>query len=444
MRTLNTSTTKQLNNLIEFRQTVYDQILTGSRDIQFELTDALLMGEAIGCFAELSLRPLFRRGWSSAYRAIAEGKQAARWLRHSFVQQVPRTGIQVYALDTTMWAHPKAKTLSGMVYGPSPTKALPKYSIVQGHQYSMLTWTPEVGRSWSLTISNERVEPEQNVIEVGLKQVETLCLARFDPLQRLLDVIVADGHYGNHHFFGGLKGLACAGLARLRRDRVLYGPPPAYGGRGRPAVHGHRFAFKEADSWPEPDEMIELDHPRWGQVRLRRWHNFHAQQDATTRFDVILAEVHRERDNPPAPLWLGYVPGHTDHPVEVVWSWFDYRWPIEPSIRFRKQKLHWTLPRFQDSHACDRWTNLVDLAFWQLFLARHLVQDQPLPWHKAQKALTPSRVLRAISTLFTQIGTPTRPPQTRGKSPGWPTGRPRTRPKRYKPTKRGKKTVKFA
>jgi len=183
MRTLNTSTTKQLNNLIEFRQTAYDQILTGSRDIQFELTDALLMGEAIGCFAELSLRPLFRRGWSSAYRAIAEGKQAARWLRHSFVQQVPRTGIQVYALDTTMWAHPKAKTLSGMVYGPSPTKALPKYSIVQGHQYSMLTWTPEAGRSWSLTISNERVEPEQNVIEVGLKQVETLCLARFDPIR---------------------------------------------------------------------------------------------------------------------------------------------------------------------------------------------------------------------------------------------------------------------
>ena len=444
MRTLNTSTTKQLNNLIEFRQTAYDQILTGSRDIQFELTDALLMGEAIGCFAELSLRPLFRRGWSSAYRAIEEGKQAARWLRHSFVQQVPRTGIQVYALDTTMWAHPKAKTLSGMVYGPSPTKALPKYSIVQGHQYSMLTWTPEAGRSWSLTISNERVEPEQNVIEVGLKQVETLCLARFDPLPRLLDVIVADGHYGNHHFFGGLKGLACAGLARLRRDRVLYGPPPAYGGRGRPAVHGHRFAFKEADSWPEPDEMIELDHPRWGQVRLRQWHNFHAQQDATTRFDVILAEVHRERDKPPAPLWLGYVPGHTDHPLEVVWSWFDYRWPIEPSIRFRKQNLHWTLPRFQDSHACDRWTNLVDLAFWQLFLARHLVQDQPLPWHKAQKALTPSRVLRTISTLFTQIGTPTQPPQTRGKSPGWPTGRPRTRPKRYKPTKRGKKTAKSA
>jgi hypothetical protein len=185
--------------------------------------------------------------------------------------------------------------------------------------------------------------------------------------------------------------------------------------------------------------MVEFEHSRWGQVCLRRWHNFHSKQDATTSFDVIRAEVHLERDKPPAPLWLGYVPGHTDHPLEIVWSWFDYRWPIEPSIRFRKQKLYWTLPHFQHSQTCDRWTNLVDLAFWQLFLARHLVQDQPLPWQKAQKVLTPTRVLRAISDLFAQIGTPTQSPQTRGKAPGWPTGRQRTRPKRYKPTKRGKK-----
>ena len=113
MRTLSTSTAKQLNNLIEFRQTAYEQILTGCRDVQFELTDALLMGKTIGCFAELSQRRVFRRGWSSAYRAVEEGEQAGYWLRESFV---PRSGIQVFPLDTTMWAHPKARTLSGMVY----------------------------------------------------------------------------------------------------------------------------------------------------------------------------------------------------------------------------------------------------------------------------------------------------------------------------------------
>jgi hypothetical protein len=80
---------------------------------------------------------------------------------------------------------------------------------------------------------------------------------------------------------------------------------------------------------------------------------------------------------------LGHVPGHTDQPLATVWGWFDYRWPIEPSIRFRKPALHWTSPHIQQSDTCDRWTQLVDLAFWQLFLARPLVQDRPLTLAKS-------------------------------------------------------------
>jgi hypothetical protein len=258
-----------------------------------------------------------------------------------------------------------------------------------------------------------------------------------------MDVIVADGHYGNHLFFGPLQAEDCATLARMRRDRVLYGDPGSYPGRGRPAVHGQRFAFKEPDTWPPPAEQVEFEHERWGQVRLRRWNKLHAKPDAQTHFDVILAEVHLERDKPPDPLWLGYLEGHTAYPLQEVWSWFDYRWPIEPSIRFRKQYLAWTLPYFQDSEACDRWTALVDLGYWQVFLARQLVSDQPLPWQKAQTILTPGRVLRRLATIFAQLGTPAHPPQMRGKSPGWPKGRPRTRPNRYKVTKRGKHKLKI-
>ncbi len=135
--------------------------------------------------------------------------------------------------------------------------------------------------------------------------------------------------------------------------------------------------------------------------------------------------------------------GHTPHPLQEVWSWFDYRWPIEPSIRFRKQYLYSTLPYFQDSEACDRWLTLVDIGYWQVFLARQLVSDQPLPWQKAQTTLTPGRVLRRLGIIFAQIGTPAQLPQTRGKSPGWPKGRPRTRPNRYKVTKRGKHKLKM-
>jgi hypothetical protein len=115
---------------------------------------------------------------------------------------------------------------------------------------------------------------------------------------------------------------------------------------------------------------------------------------------------------------------------------------VEPSIRFRKQYLHWTLPRFQEPERCDRWTMLVNVAQWQLFLARDLVTDNPLPWQPAQEQLTPERVLQGLGGLFRQIDTPAVPPQTRGKSPGWPKGRSRTRPERHPVVKKAKKKAK--
>src|SRR5688572_1825515 len=157
MPTKNQSTAGQLNNLIEFRQTMYEQILTKERDAQFELIDALLLNDHPGCFAELSRSPVFRRGWPSVYGAIEEGRQHQQRLGHCFVQQVPRQGVQVFPLDTTVWAHPSARTLTGLVYAPSPTKALKQPSIVQGHIYSLLTWTPAPGQSWSPTIYSQRL-----------------------------------------------------------------------------------------------------------------------------------------------------------------------------------------------------------------------------------------------------------------------------------------------
>ena len=52
---------KQFNNIIEFRQAVYDQSLTKAKDAQFELMNALLVGQPIRSYPELSLLPVFRR-----------------------------------------------------------------------------------------------------------------------------------------------------------------------------------------------------------------------------------------------------------------------------------------------------------------------------------------------------------------------------------------------
>lgn len=34
---------------------------------------------------------------------------------------------------------------------------------------------------------------------------------------------------------------------------------------------GARFALKEPETWGTPDEVIELEDPYWGQLRLERW-----------------------------------------------------------------------------------------------------------------------------------------------------------------------------
>lgn len=439
---------EQFTSLIEFRQAVYEQGFIKARDAQFELLDALLLSPPIRSFPELSLLPAFQRKWSSAYAAIKDGQQDQDWLEGYFIQQIPTRGSKVFALDGTAWPHPAAKTLADRQYVYCPTSAVHGGSIVVGHPYSLLAWVPERGSSWAPPVSVRRITSQQTAVEVGVAQVQQLCRHRRAAMAKEFHLIVGDGKYGNHKFLGPLKDEPCGALVRLRRDRVLYGEPGRYRGRGRPRVHGDRFAFKEPATWGEPDGVVELEHERWGKVRLRRWDNLHARQDAHTPFSVILVEAHLERGKPSKPFWLGYQPppdqAPGDQPVDDLWYWYQHRWSVEPSIRFRKQYLHWILPRFQEPERCDRWTMLVDLAQWQLFLSRDLVTDHPLPWQPAQGQLTPERVLQGLGGLFRQIDTPVVPPQTRGKSPGWPKGRSRTRPERHPVVKKAKKKTKAA
>lgn len=439
---------EQFNNLIEFRQAIYDQGLTKARDAQFELMDALLVGQPIRSYPELSLLPVFRRKWPSIYAAIEDGGQDREWLEVYFIQQLPTRGPLLFSLDGTAWPHSAARVLADLQYVYSPTRAVNGGSIVVGHPYSVLAWVPECGHSWAGPVSVRRIPSKQSDVEMGIEQVKQLCQHRQTEMLKKLHLIIADAKYGNHRFLGPLKDEPCGTLVRLYRNRVLYGAPPPYSGKGRSRVHGDRFAFKEPGTWGEPDAIVELEDEQWGKVRLRRWDNKHARQDANTSFTAILVETHLEREKPLAPFWLGYQspPNQAlgDQRLEDLWHWYQYRWPVEPSIRFRKQYLHWTMPRFQQPEYCDRWTMLVSVAQWQLLLGRELVIDNPLPWQPPQENLTPERVLQGFGSLFRQIGTPAVSPQTRGKSPGWPTGRQRTRPKRHRVVKKTKKKPKTA
>ncbi len=437
-----TTTQENLNKIIEFRQAVYTHGFGKQRDALSEVLDAICLTGALTSFPMLSLSKAFQRQWHSLYKAVERGTVDDEWLSRHLAQQVPQEGIQYFSLDGSSWPRPRARTMDDRQYVYHPTAAINGGSVCIGYPYSLLDWVPEAHRSWSLSVSVKRIPSQMTAGEMGIAQIKELNENRAE-WQNVLDIVAADGKYGNAKFLRPLQGQSCGIVVRLRRDRILYRVPeqPQKGKRGRPRVHGQRFAFKEPETWQTADEVITLEHHKLGQVKLERWNNLHGKNDADVPIDVLRASIHLEKDKPPKPIWLAWqapatLPSNLEVNAQVIWQAYVHRWPVEPGIRFRKQRLGWTTPQFQHKETGDRWSWLVALAVWLLFLSRPIVEDHPLPWQKPQNKLTPQRVQQSLPLIFAQFGSPARMPKMRGKSPGWPKGRHRTPKQRFKVVKK--------
>ena len=436
------TTQEHINKIIEFRQAIYKNGLGKQRDALSETLDAICLTGALSSFPLLSLSKVFQRKWHSLYKAVERGTIDAEWLSKHLADQVPQEGVQYYSLDGSAWPRPRARTMDDRQYVYHPTAAVNGGSICVGYPYSLLDWVPEAHQSWSLSVDIQRIPSNMTSVEMGIVQVKQLSENRAG-LQDVLDIVAADGKYGNAKFLRPLQGQRCGVSVRMRQDRVLYWAPepPQKRKRGRPRVHGERFAFKEPETWGTPDETLTFEHLHMGQVKLERWNNLHGKNDADVPIDVIRASIHLEKDKPPKPIWLAWqaplsVPHNLEIDAKLIWQAYVHRWPVEPGIRFRKQRLGWTTPQFQHKETGDLWSWLVALAVWLLYLSRPIVEDHPLPWQKPQSKLTPQRVQQSLPLIFAQFGSPARKPKTRGKSPGWPKGRRRTPKQRFKVVKK--------
>ena len=436
------TTQEHINKIIEFRQAIHANGFGKQRDALSETLDAICLTGTLSSFPLLSLSKVFQREWHSLYKGVGRGTVNGKWMSYHLAQQVPKTGIQYYALDGTAWARPRARTMDDRQYVYQPTPAVNGGSICIGYPYSLLDWVPEAHHSWSLSVSLKRIPSQMTAGEMGIAQIKELSENRAN-LEDVLDIVAADGKYGNAKFLRPLQDQNCGIVVRLRRDRVLYRAPeqPEKRKRGRPRVHGKRFAFKKLGTWDPPDEVIALEHDRLGQVRLERWNNLHGKNDIDVPMDVIRASIHLERDKPPRPIWLAWqapatIPNNLVVNAQVIWQAYVHRWPIEPGIRFRKQHLGWITPQFQHKETGDRWSWLVALAVWLLFLSRPIVEDHPLPWQKPQSQLTPQRVQQSLPLIFAQFGSPARKPKVRGIPPGWPKGKRKTPKQLFKVVKK--------
>jgi hypothetical protein len=177
--------------------------------------------------------------------------------------------------------------------------------------------------------------------------------------------------------------------------------------------------LNEPETWRLPTETVEVEDAKLGRVRVTRWSDYHFRQSPKRAMEIIRVEVLETKASQRRlkPMWLAWL-GITMPPLATLWLTYLRRFAVEHWYRFAKQRLHWTQPQFSSLPATERWSALMPLLSWQLWLARADCVDQPLPWQSPQDALSPGRVAQAFASILAAIGTPARPPKVRGKAPG--------------------------
>ncbi|MBP5974042.1 hypothetical protein HW132_15155 [Brasilonema sp. CT11] len=401
--------------------------LCRAHDATFELTDAVMLTRKAYCLADLSLSPVFRRKWSSIYEALQDTRPQRQKLMKLYIEQIPSQGRIVLAGDHTAWSRPDAVTLQDRTIEHQNTEIAGNKPIVPGEGYSTIAWIPEDFGSWALPLRHERITSWESPISKAVWQLKQVC--KYLPTR---PISLWDSEYGCTPFILKTADIKADKLVRLRSNLCLWTSPPEYFGRGRPRLHGNKFKLNDSQTWIEPVQTANINDPKLGLLRIQLWHDLHFRGAALHPMSVVLVERLNEDGSLRVmkPMWLAWV-GDVMPSLEQVCTLYLRRFAVDHWYRFLKQRLHWTVPKFATPKQCERWSDLMPMITWELWLARDIVLDNPLPWQKSIDKLTPGRVAQSMGGILAVIETPAHPPKSRGKSPGWKTGQPRQGRIRY-------------
>jgi len=430
---------------------------TRRADALFELGDALLCSQTpFPSLPHLSLEPTHRRGWGSAYAALASGCIDIERLRDLLASSLPPADPLVFAVDVTTWPRCDAECSPerGSYYHPSRHSS--GQPIIAGWAYQWITQLSFDRDSWTAPVDAARLHPLDDTDQQAACQVRAL-LGRL-PAGGPVPWFVFDGGYDSAQLTLDLAEVPAAVLVRLRSGRCFYADPPprAPGSTGRPRRHGAKFNFADPTTWPTPTATLVCQDDQYGTVTVKAWTGLHPKQQRhpghgsrgprpIVRGTILRVQVERvpARTRPPKVLWLWSAgPGELD--LDLAWRAYIRRFDLEHTVRFAKQTLGWATPRPRHPAQADRWTWLVLAGYTQLRLARAVATDARLPWERprSQPRLSPYRVRRGFPRLLCVLGSPAAAPKPSGCSSGRPKGRasgPAVRhPAIKKPTKKPK------
>lgn len=406
-----------LNTLKHFRHAVYGSLTKGA-DALFNTMDALVSEPQAHSFPELSLSPFFQRQWCSLYEAFEDGRIDRTQLRQvlaAFAPQ-PEGGHRMWiAVDASTIARPQSETARDRTPIHIPNLPHSTKAMTVGWQFSTVVILPEEPSSWTYVLDMQRIASSQTATQVAAQQILALL-----PLLQERVIVTADRWYGSAQFLLKLSDAACDQLLRLKSNRVLYRPAPARTGkRGAPRKDGARFACGQERTHGMADEQWEGTDEHGHPLIVSCWHHLHFQQARALEVTVIKVVRPRasERKRDPKVSWFLWH-GNSPLPLSQVYVGYKRRYAQEHGYRFEKQALLWETPRLRTPEQFERWTDVVAVVHDQLHFVRHGHEKGYRPWENQGKPVTPQQVRRAMPRILAQVGTPARPPQRRGKSPG--------------------------
>ena len=459
------------NQLKQFRNEVYQNFNNCKRtDTLMDLMDALSSNTTARTVVELTLNPHFRRHYTALNKAVRVNSISDKQLSHltAKMMEAPRARqFHLLGTDVTSRPRPYADTLKdrGFVYQPNTIKGNKPIAI--GHQYSFVALLPERDKekvgNWVLPLAMKRVGSQENKEIVGAQQVATLLNDKTLPFGKDLCVEVADSAYSKPIYLNANRDKKnFISIVRARGTRTFYHQPVqvqhGLPKQGRPAWYGEPFYLKVPATWGAPDQIAEttfVSHKKISyRVEIQAWSNMLMRGGKKLPmhqrpFTLVKIRLYNQMGKAlfQKPLWL-IVMG--DRRMELslldIYQAYLQRYDLEHFFRFGKQKL--LLDKFQtpdDEHE-EHWLRLVALAYLHLWVAKDAVSHLPRPWEQylpsiINTQITPAMVLRDMSRIIRQIGTPASAPKRRGNSPGRPKGVKLTPRKRQPVMKKGSTQV---
>jgi hypothetical protein len=416
-----------LHTVKTFRHRVSDRFEQAA-DALFNTVDALSSEPTAQSIPELSLSPFFVRTWPSLYEACEDGQIDADRLREVFVPfaPLPCAGQHVFlGVDTRSLFRPEALTSADRTLLPIPNVPEAAHAVSPGWVISSVVLLPHEAGQGTFVLDSQRVASTALATEVAATQVlegVDLLVAR-----GLRPVIIGDRWYACAPFLARLTDVPARCLLRVKATRVFSRPAPIRqpGQRGASRKDGARFQCSDPSTHGAPDASWEGVDACGKRVEVFCWTQVHLRTARWVEVSVIQVIRHgaSERRRDPTISWCVWK-GFENEPAPLA--------EISPTSRLRSSQEHgyrldtqvvvWDVPRLRPPQQTERWTQMVACAHNQLVLARPLGGSIYRPWEHRRSLLTVAQVRRAMPTIVTQLGTPARLPQPRGKAPGRPKG----------------------